>query len=181
DDPDRLRQRAARADVHVVAGAGGLTRELHRDAHEREPTHELHVRDLEQHGGDRDQRHAQDDRAHRAEHTAEHLLASRERAHGERDDQRVVAGQQEIDDDDAAEPREELRIERGRRHRRHPSPSRRLYHSRTKRWSSIHSTVKITTTSTFFGMTESPPRKWTATIKSPPTAVTDARWDGAGD
>src|SRR5206468_5303859 len=122
DDPDRLSERAALADVAL--GPGLLADELERDPEEHETAQELQQGDTEEERRDRDERDAQAHRSRRPPDPAPELLALGQRAHGERDDQRVVAGQREIDDHDTEEPGPEL----GVHEEQHTSLHQRLEH-----------------------------------------------------
>src|SRR6059036_3371477 len=108
DDPNRLPERAALTDV--LLGPGLLADELERDPEEQQPADELEHRDREEQRRDGDEGQTQPHRTRRAPHAPPELLALGQRAHGERDDERVVAGQGEVDDHDAEEPSPELRI-----------------------------------------------------------------------
>src|SRR5439155_10859144 len=108
DDPDRLSERAALADVAL--GPGLLADELELDPEEHETAQELQQGDTEEERRDRDEGDAQAHRSRGPPDSPPELLAPRQRAHGEGDDQRVVAGQREVDDHDAEEPGPELWI-----------------------------------------------------------------------
>src|SRR5262249_25499592 len=138
DDPDRLPERRRRA-RRLVTGVvvRGLADELERDPDEEQPAAELQQRDGEQVGRDRDEEESKPDGAGGSPEAPERLLTPGQRADREGDHERVVTGQRQVDDDDADQPRPELRIQ----HRGHGlTPS--TY--RTSVSSSLPTTTSIT-------------------------------------
>jgi len=94
----------------VAFGAGLLANELEGDPEEHRAADELEERDPQQERRDRDEREPQADRARGAPDTPPELLALRQRADRQRDDEGVVAREREVDHDDPGDPRPELRI-----------------------------------------------------------------------
>jgi hypothetical protein len=75
---------------------------------EQEAADDLPPRDRQQIGRDGDEADAHGDGAHRAPNTAEELMAPRQCPHGERDHDRVVPREREIDDHDLCDADEIL-------------------------------------------------------------------------
>src|SRR5499426_4163451 len=108
DDPDRFPERRARAGLAVFAGA--RPHEPDGDPDEGEPAQELEERDAQKIAHHGDEGHAQAHRSRRAPQPAEELLARRQPADSERDDEGVVTGQRDVDEHDAEETRPEFWI-----------------------------------------------------------------------
>ena len=83
--------------------------ELDADPHQQQAADDLQIRELQQADGEEREDDAQHDRADRAPEHAPAPLMGRQVAAGERDDHRVVARQQDIDDDDFKGREPELR------------------------------------------------------------------------
>jgi hypothetical protein len=88
-----------------------LPDQLDRNPDQQRAADNLQERDPQQEGRDEDEKQPEADGAGRTPEPPVQLLARGKATHGERDDQRVVAGQREVDDDDAQQAREELRGE----------------------------------------------------------------------
>ena len=89
-----------------------------RNPHEEETADELEERHLEEKAHQPDEDQSERDRAGRAPDLAEHALAPRQRADRERDDEGVVAGEDEVQERDPEEAHPELEI----REDRHDAP-----------------------------------------------------------
>ena len=102
--------------AHRVVAAVVHQHQLHRDPDQQQPAGQLDERQRQQPGGDGDEREPKPHGAGRAPQPAEELLAARQAAHRERDDQRVVAGQREVDQHDAGQAQPELGVGEGHHH-----------------------------------------------------------------
>src|SRR2546430_5058468 len=108
DDPDRVPERGAV--LGVTAGDVFGVDQLHRDPDEERAAHELHERHTQQEAHDADEEETEDDGAAGTPDLAEDSLAPGQGPHGQRDDQRVVARQEQVEDTDAEQSCPELRI-----------------------------------------------------------------------
>src|SRR5262245_31946875 len=134
DDPDRFPQRASVA--HMALGARLLAYQLDGDPQEQEAADELEERDLQQERRDRDEQESQPDSASGAPDASPELLALRQRADRQRDDEGVVARQRQVDHDDPDDPHPEFWI-----HQKHHSHSTSAFRSAT---SARPTTIKAT-------------------------------------
>ena len=118
DDPDRLPHRGAPLELGLHPRL--RLHELDGDPDEQDAAHQLQERHLEQVHDDAEEEQSQQHRAGRPPHLAQHALAPRQGAHGQRDDERVVARQQQIQvaDLEEREPEPGIRQRIG-----HPLPS----------------------------------------------------------
>ncbi len=101
DGLDGRQQLVAGLDVAMAVFIGG--QQLHANPHQQQRAHKLEERQGQQRHGKRDQDHAQHDGASGAPDDALGTLGRRQLAAGQGNDYRVVATQQDVDDDDLAE------------------------------------------------------------------------------
>ena len=101
--PDGGQQAVACLDVRLAAIV--LGNQLDADPEQQRGADELKERELQELDGEKRQHDPQDDRAHHAPEDPEHAHPAREIAARERDHHRVVAGEQDVDDDDLERPR----------------------------------------------------------------------------
>src|SRR5262245_61093810 len=108
DDPDGLSERGTAP--HELPRFRARTHQLDGDPDQQEPAREPDEGDGEQgaHEGDSDE--AQEDRGGGAPDPRLELTAPGQRAHGEGDDEGIVAGEGQVDDDDAEQASPELGV-----------------------------------------------------------------------
>ena len=85
-----------------------------RDPDEGEPARELEQWDAQEEAHGHDEGDAEAHRPHGAPDPAEELLVWRQLAHGERDHERVVAGEGDVDQNDAEKARPKLGVHEDR-------------------------------------------------------------------
>src|SRR3990170_1215733 len=119
DDPDGLEQGGAGLRA-AVARLIALAHQLDGDPDQQEAAYHLEERNAEQVADDRDEQEPEPDRPQRPPDPAQELLALGQRSHGERDDQRIVPGQCQVDEDDLGDADPERWVEDGDGHGQAP-------------------------------------------------------------
>ena len=109
DDLDRLPDGRCLALMTVLRRA--LDEQLHGDPEDQNAADELHIAQDKQLRDEEGEHHAQKHRGGRAEQDALLPLFVGKRADGHGNDHGVVAGEDEVDDDDAEEGRQERQVE----------------------------------------------------------------------
>src|SRR5690606_17011640 len=98
DGLDRAPDRRRAGDVAVLVFVG--QKQLDPDPQQQQATHDLEEGNVEQHQGERDERHPQGDRTGRTPQNALHALLRRKVATCQRDDDGIVTTEQDVDHDD---------------------------------------------------------------------------------